>query len=195
MNQLKRISVPLMILLTVLTLGLYPFYWYFSRRKDLEALKPGALPASIDSVVIAAFVLRMFVFFTRASQGSPDWLGPVNFLTSIVAALFYLYLAFKFRDAFESLFFPVRRRSPYFSYAGTFFLSHLYTQYKINKLLSGEPVRLLDGSGFKPEKIEELRAKYGPKTAEELKSMLSDPGYSERARYAAQTLLKDRGAL
>ncbi|MBK8575896.1 MAG: DUF4234 domain-containing protein [Elusimicrobia bacterium] len=196
-EEFKPISVLLMILLSIITFGFYPFYWFFSRRRDLLSIKKDSLPRHMDKLLWLLVALHGFSMIPLPL--AKEVVEPLNFFRHLLTLVPWFYVTFTFRDAFESLYSPTHRRTPLFSTGGTFFFSVFYMQYMINRLLENNgqiPVpEIHESSDFKPEKVLELMNKYNPKTTEELKSILSDAGYSDRARFAVQSLLKKRGAI
>jgi len=148
--QLEKTSVVTVILLTVVSLGLYYPIWFLRRKSALNTLRSSeklgsAMPAVVLLIYVAELVLG-FLDAARQNYGSP--LNP-NVFESVIefgilaAAVLLLILAFKVRRILgdhltashtglfaQSL---ALQQGSSFSGVATFFFGIFYLQYKINE--------------------------------------------------------------
>lgn len=137
-----KMSVPLLLVICVLTCGIYVSIWFFTRRRWLNILtqdqKMGAgLPAAALTMQILSW---LFVFLSVAVSmliGDPG-LGQligyaVNF-TSFIGGIMILGAAFKVRGIIDWHYNYVREMGIPVSGLATFLFTVLYLQYVINRL-------------------------------------------------------------
>ncbi len=151
-EKLEPTSVPLVVLLGLVTFGVYIPIWILNRRKALNTLRSTEKlsPWTLGGI-LAAFLAY---FGTSLSTGLaqttpvPDWVQPVEVagrLTLFAAGLALLFQLFKVRRILMDHF-VVESSGPFsstislqseaqLSGLATFFLGIYYLQYKINRLL------------------------------------------------------------
>jgi hypothetical protein len=121
----ERRSVALLLVLTIVTLGIYPAIWFYRRRRFLDSLhsdqKLGVLASGPLLATFVSIGLSFAVVPAEADRGISVGLGVV----SIVAA-FRVAAILRSDFARTGRFLRV-------SGAGTFFFSALYLQHKINQ--------------------------------------------------------------
>jgi hypothetical protein len=129
----ERRSVPLLILLTVITLGIYPSVWIVRRRRFLDSLdsteKLGGLAAAPLVATLVSFVLGFVGLPPEIDRAVSLGLGAVSIIT-----------AFRIAKILRSDFARTGRPLKV-SGVGTFFFNALYLQYKINQA-ADTPARL-----------------------------------------------------
>lgn len=150
LQRFQRLSLPLLLLITLGTLGLYVPYWLYTRTRILNSLCPAQpLPSLIIALCMGSllmFVMMLFQFVNHLPdaaaleqlQNNPDFARlmdvamVVNFLQLVWAMLF----CHRLNICTQAM--PGERHySSYFFLA----LSHLlivnifYLQYKINQLI------------------------------------------------------------
>jgi hypothetical protein len=121
----ERRSVPLLVVLTILTLGFYPAVWFLRRRDFLDARdarkKLGPLAAA-PLVVMVILYAQAFVALPAEAEN----------LVNVVCAVVSLVAAYRVAAILRSDFARTGRFLKV-SGAGTFFFNALYFQYKINQ--------------------------------------------------------------
>ena len=137
--QSKKMSVPLLILFTFITFGIYIPVWFLQRRKAFNHLNSEKkLGAGVFIFAIVALGFNLFVSFTlgfiegfTGEAGLIQQVEPILDLISAIANITLLVKSFKVRRIFKDHF-----KEP-FSAVATFFFQAWYLQYKINRLPSG----------------------------------------------------------
>jgi hypothetical protein len=134
-----RFSAWWVLVLGVVTAGIYPFYWLYTRTEILNRMLPSkAIPMGL---VVSA--LMLFVANVAASLVSlvyPDDLG-VGALSSVINAvstIVTLVWVFKFRNRLNERFVSQRGDRYWISGVLTFLFAVLYLQYKLNQLIDRE---------------------------------------------------------
>ncbi len=125
----KRFSAWGVFGLSVITLGIYPAYWLYSRSKVLNSFHENG----ISFVLLNAFLLFVFLSFSIGilSGVIPEntILAAVNGIISIPYFVIYLVILFKFRGRIKDI--SGGQVGPVL----TFFGSAIYLQYKINAFI------------------------------------------------------------
>ncbi len=133
--RLKKRSVLLMILFSIITFGFYMPFWFVSGRKALNQLNP-RYQVSL-SLCILLFAANAVSFLVSEA---------VVITTELAFAIIYLILAFRVKNILNSTLFK-QRKEPVPSLAHqeevlvvtqTLFLGIFYLQYKINRLPAGQ---------------------------------------------------------
>lgn len=150
MNKpVERKSVWMVILLSIVTLGIYVPYWLYQR---LDAFNQMKSTEKLDkSTVMAVLVMYSLTTVMYIVSTISEILYPENisFVTNIdnvgsvidfISTIMMLYLAFRTRKVIEDHF------KVTLSGVATFFFSIYYLQYKINQQLSkpesGAPIKV-----------------------------------------------------
>lgn len=150
-NRLEDSSILSIIVLTVLTAGVYQPIWFLQRRKALNRLNSAEKLGAIGlSVALVAFIANFCIpvvgaFVWGSSVQAENALGPLHPLVLVIAAVIMVVYAFKVRRILLDHLAPSQEgmfsASVRFQYddllsrMGTFFLGICYLQYKINGLL------------------------------------------------------------
>ncbi len=137
--ELRRTSVLLMILLTLVTLGLYIPYWFLSRRRAFVQMAPEADSVNILTFAVAAgtavawvlgFLSGLLVGVSAPSTPLQQWTTMFDFGSRVLTII----LSFQIKSILEG------NHPERLSALGTFFLSLFYLQYKINRIGQTDPV-------------------------------------------------------
>jgi hypothetical protein len=131
-----------MIILTVITAGIYWPIWFMTRRKAINTMQSREkLGSGVFVFAIALFVISLLV---AISAGVLERVGGELLLTKglqafsgimhAVAAAAVLVQSFKVRRIFNEHFNTHLRQGISFSGVATFFFIIYYLQYKINRL-------------------------------------------------------------
>ncbi|MCX7827696.1 MAG: DUF4234 domain-containing protein [Thermanaerothrix sp.] len=136
--RVKRVSLLVMILLSFVTVGIYPAYWVYSRRQAFNSMGSAHVGDVLGTVpLILGFVSLGFSF---KSAISPVWGGMAGGLASLVGAVMMIVACFRYRDNLRE-YVKVRESSPLAadSVARSWFMTlvfgALYLQYHVNRLL------------------------------------------------------------
>lgn len=121
----ERRSVPLLLLLTILTLGLYPSVWFFRRRRFLDARDSSKKLGPLAAAPLVATVVSCALAFVELP---PE----VDRLVTVMTGVVTLITAFRVAAILRSDFARTGRFLKV-SGVGTFFFNALYLQYKINQ--------------------------------------------------------------
>jgi hypothetical protein len=123
----ERRSVVMCILLTALTLGLYPTIWLFKRRRFLDRLDTGKeLGNALPMFILVATVMNVLLAFSNET-------APIRPLFSLASGIGTIIANFRVLGILRS---DSARTGRFlgFSTAGTFFFGIYYLQYKINQM-------------------------------------------------------------
>jgi len=119
-------SVALCVVLTVVTLGVYPPVWLLRRQPFLDRLATNERLGSLPRVVLALEAAQLLLIIGGAK------VAPLRSFISLVAAVALLVACFRVRAMLQSDF---RRTGSAIRLSGaaTFFFGIHYLQYKINR--------------------------------------------------------------
>ena len=126
-------NVWLILLLSVVTLGIYPVYWLKRQMTTLNTLRPDLkLTAAVPNIVL------VFAFLSFGLDVA-SWVSHSQSIDSAASGLdriyglMALFLSFQVRNGFNTLL-QAQKGGPYwFSGLGTWLLGVVYLQHKINK--------------------------------------------------------------
>jgi hypothetical protein len=133
-GDFRRISTWWIIPLWVITLGLYPSYWLYSRVKTLNALSTtDAIPEGLPLAGLLLNAGNLIAAFVNAAY--PDLMGIplIAFFVQLASFIVNLVCVFSFRDELEEHPTEHSERSYHLSGLATFFLQVLYLNYKLNQ--------------------------------------------------------------
>ena len=128
-------SVLLLLVLCVVTLGIYPAFWYLRRQPFLDSLdaskKLGGLPIVLIAMTFGLFFVGFFVGLTHASDG-------ITRIAQLADGIFNLVVAFRVAAILRSDFARTGRML-HISGAGVFFFGMLYLQHVLNEAAATPP--------------------------------------------------------
>lgn len=138
----KKTSITLMVILTIVTAGIYWPIWFMNRRKAINGMQAKEKLAS--GVFVFAIVLFVISLFVAVSAGVLERLGGelwlakgLNAISGVmhaIAAAVVLVQSFKVRRIFHEHFNVHLQQGIAFSRVATFFFILYYLQYKINRM-------------------------------------------------------------
>lgn len=135
-----RVNVWLVLLLSLITLGIYQIFWFADRAFKMNRVMPEnpispALIQGYIGVVIVSFISGIVVgiMTMTASADAIVVADGVDTVISLVSTIVYLFLLFKFRNRLNEMAGAVKGEKEWCSGILTFFFSLLYLQYKINR--------------------------------------------------------------
>lgn len=137
-RNLTRVSLWLMVALTIVSAGLWLPFWFLIHRTSFNNLSG----KGSDKMSYTFFVFLTILFAYSISRGHD--LATTISMWNRLAALLILYPAFKMRRVFSAMFPDIS-----FSRIYTLFVSIFYLQHKINKDLSSRDPRPTLSKQFK----------------------------------------------
>jgi len=146
--MLKRRSLVVMIVLFIVSLGLYYPIWFLRRRSALNGLDSPRKLQRWPFLLVLAFFVFQIVLAIASDPARPEATGARSFLFSLVrlaVALLIVVQCFIIKDILEdhlagpgdSISSSVRADSVRLSGLMTFFFQILYLQYVINRHIAG----------------------------------------------------------
>jgi hypothetical protein len=133
----ERRPVVLLILLSVVTLGIYPIIWLFRRRAFLDSLDSDAKLGNIPTVVAVMYGtdvgIGVWSSMAKAGEG-------LDRLVQIAAGITMLIAVFRVAHILRSDF---ARSGRFIGVSGVmvFFFGTLYLQYKMNQAADTSPLK------------------------------------------------------
>ncbi|ODC02499.1 hypothetical protein BFW38_02000 [Terasakiispira papahanaumokuakeensis] len=141
LSVFPRFSTWLVLLLSIVTLGIYAFWWIYDRTRKLNTISEDKLPMGLVKTYIIFSVLGTFlpiiftiVMINSAQSSSFALVSLLGNLLSFVGFVLLEIWAFQFRNRLNSLTHSQGQKT----WAGgvmTFFFTALYMSYKINQHL------------------------------------------------------------
>ncbi len=132
LKQLPRFSAWWVFLLNIVTLGIYPLWWLYSRASTLNQIQ--SRPIALELIyVLVVVLLGSFALGFVAGFSGEEYAVIENSL-SIAYWVLYLITAFTIRNRLHDVFIEEGhhvRTGPIL----TFFFSSIYLQYKINEAI------------------------------------------------------------
>lgn len=138
-SRLKRSNIPRMVLLTLITGGLYYPSWFLLQRDGINSLNAKEKLRKWPFVVAIVLFAGSLALSTGAGEAEAGTADTVLFaeLADICCGLLLWVQCFKVRRIFEAhLFLPGDHRTRVLSGVAVFFLQIFYLQYVINKRLA-----------------------------------------------------------
>jgi predicted membrane protein len=158
MDNLEKIpekkSVVILVILSYITLGIYPFIWYIKRSKELNNLNTQAklkklisvIPLSLYILIIIFAIAGAYLIYSNPTQYSSQVSSisqiPIEILiiSSIILVfglllfIFILALGFKTRKILNQALINKGEKVKISGFY-TFFFNFLYLQYEINRII------------------------------------------------------------
>lgn len=122
-KEFPLFSVFLVVILSIITMGIYTLYWLNSRTKIINTLLPdNKIPTWLSISTIVFFTLYLLLFLVS----SPSFL-----FFFLLYSMLYIFWIFSFRNRFNIIF---NKNNIFLNGFLTFFISIYYFQYNINKI-------------------------------------------------------------
>lgn len=139
-KKLRKKSVLLIILLTLITYGIYQPIWFLKQKNAINNLKSKEkLTNTLFILVIilyAVSALFLFIYLFPYDTTSPLVIELIDNLINLTGAIIILVMSFKVRRILHQYFNVVLKRNIKFSKIYTFLFGIYYLQYKINRIVS-----------------------------------------------------------
>lgn len=133
--KFKKMSVLLLFLIGLITLGIYYPIWFFVNKDNINAMHSDEkINSNFIGFVLGVAVLGIIVPFVMAILGSAkETVDSIEKLFNLVYLIIFLVLSFKVRLIFDDHFNKYLQKKHNFSGVCTFFFTVLYLQYEINR--------------------------------------------------------------
>lgn len=133
--KLPRISAWWVFLLNIVTLGIYPCYWLYSRIKIINQLHARPIPLEQVYALIGLLVVSLVVGFWAGINGeeSSALENALNLIYFGVFVVTIYAVRNRLHDLFEEAQHPAKT-GPIL----TFFFSNIYLQFKINEAIDSK---------------------------------------------------------
>ena len=135
-KQLPRFTTWAVVGLTIITLGIYAFYWLFSRTKMLNKLLPeNKIAGWLPITTLLLYIVNLLSSYAPLGITNPDIVlitSVVSMVTRILYLIFLIIWIYAFRNRLNQL--SGSSKGDLFWLGGilTFFINVYYFQYKLN---------------------------------------------------------------
>jgi len=117
--------------LTIVTIGIYPVYWMYSRATVINSFHENKIsPVFLYTLVVAVILSTATLFF-----GPGDTEVIIGGVITIVYFVVYLIVLFKIRNRLQVIVNQTSDKTYNLSIILTFFFYVIYLQYKINECI------------------------------------------------------------
>lgn len=117
--------------LTILTLGIYPIYWMYSRAKIINTLHED----KISSALLILFVVAEILWYSSVIFGGSEAAIQAGGVIAVVNMVLYLIVLFTIRNRLQDIVNRSGNKQYKVGIVLTFFFFVIYLQYKINKCI------------------------------------------------------------
>lgn len=115
--------------LSLITLGIYPAYWLYTRSKRVNSFHHNKISMGLLNTFIAAVIVSFIIGFLIEAVDLGDAFLMLSGLLQILYFILYLVVLFTFRSRLKEI--TGAKVNPVL----TFFAAAIYLQYKINKCI------------------------------------------------------------
>ena len=136
-----RFSTWWVLLLAILTFGVYPLYWLYARTKILNRVVPAnPIPMGLAVAAVALFLLNLAGGVLDGIYAEQLAIGVRRTFTAVawISVVVNLVWVFKFRNRLNERFMSHKGDCYWLGPLLTFFFQVLYLQYKLNQLIDRE---------------------------------------------------------
>lgn len=131
-SKFKRFTAWGVFGLSIITLGIYPAYWLYTRSKVLNSIIDDGISLTLLNIFLVLVVVSFAVGFLSGALPDNSTLATINSFLTIPYLIIYLVILFKFRNRLRDL------TNLNINGVITFFGSAIYLQYKINKAIDNQ---------------------------------------------------------
>ena len=141
-NKLKEKNIILVIVLIIVTLGIYYPVWFLKQKEAINNLK--SKEKLTDTPLLITLVLYSFsaiIFFYQIPNYDVEIIGALDIIDAIISltgAIIMIFMSFKVRRIFDQYYNIALKKNIKLSKVWTFFLGIIYLQYKINRILESK---------------------------------------------------------
>ena len=138
LRAFKRFSAWGVFFLGMITMGIYPMYWLYSRTKILNTLTDDGIAGIVVNISLTAYVINMVTAYGPYLFPVGEWMTIVNLIATLVLLVFMLVWVFSFKSAIVQI--ARANGASDFKASGvlTFFGQSIYLQYKINQYIDSK---------------------------------------------------------
>jgi len=133
----ERYSTWATIGLSVITLGIYVFYWLYTRTERLNQHTDAPIGSAFINTTIVFYVLSLLQYMEQFTEVSETFSAVIGFVAVISAILMYVWI-YKIRNRINLLLNTVKGDESWLGPIYPFFFSIYYFQYKINGVIDSE---------------------------------------------------------
>lgn len=137
MQGFREQNVWLVLLLTIITGGIYAIFWLRRQAKQIHALRPDLVPAKL--LTFANILLGLFILSTAVDIASlfsiSSTLDNLSNIFGRAVGLLSLSLLFQVWTAFNGLIAAQKGSDSWFNGLYTFLLSVVYLQHHLNQMI------------------------------------------------------------
>lgn len=121
--------------LSIITLGIYPIYWYFTRSQRVNTRTKSSISSAFINSAIAIWAISFIASFGEFIV--PE-IAIVSGILSLVIWVMMIVWSFKMRDAIHQYVGASKQTYAWANAFLTFFFGPLYLQYKINQIIDNQ---------------------------------------------------------
>jgi hypothetical protein len=134
-----RFSTWGVLLLDVVTLGIYPLYWLYTRTEILNRTLPSKqIPMGLAVAVVVLFVTNVAASLVHQIYPHHFGVAAASSTINLILTIVDLVWVFKFRNRLNEFFASPKGDRYWLGVLLTFFFGVLYLQYKLNQLIDQE---------------------------------------------------------
>ena len=131
-SKFKRFSAWGVFGLSLITLGIYPLYWLYSRSKVLNSFHDNVISKVLLNIFILVAILSFSTGYLSSSMPTNTVFAIADGVLILPYLILYLTVLFKFRNRLREI------TGDVVGPVLTFFFSAIYLQYKINESIDSE---------------------------------------------------------
>jgi len=131
-SKFKRFSAWGVFGLSLITLGIYPLYWLYSRSKVLNSFHDNVISKVLLNIFILVAILSFSTSYLSSAMPTNTVFAIANGVLILPYLILYLTVLFKFRNRLREI------TGDVVGPVLTFFFSAIYLQYKINESIDSE---------------------------------------------------------
>lgn len=128
-TQFKRFSAWGVFGLTIITLGIYPIYWLYSRASVINTIHEDKISGGL---LVSLVLITIMSFFTGFVEDKPEF-ALANLIVTVLYLVITLTVLFKIRNRLQVIMSDSHKSIYNLNPFLTFFLTTIYLQYKINE--------------------------------------------------------------
>lgn len=130
--KLGRFSAWAVFGLTVITLGIYPLYWMYTRAGSINKIHENKISSAL---LISLVVVTLLSFASNFLDQTQPEMVIGGMVVGIVYMVLYLIVLFKIRNRLQDILSQAQAGSFHVGPVLTFFFFCIYLQYKINQCI------------------------------------------------------------
>ena len=133
--RIGRFSAWFVFGLSIITIGIYPIYWMYTRAKIINSLHENKISSTLLTSLIIVTVLSYGLDFFGSDNDleSEISIDIVGLFIGLVYLILYLVVLFKIRNRLQIIINRTSNQSYELGSVFTFFFFVIYLQYKINQ--------------------------------------------------------------